>query len=66
MDGVHVALCEDYNTQDDIPQGSATINLYLAAGQTVQVENSFSQAVYGTDSFYGYQSWFSGFLVFAM
>ncbi len=48
------------------PQGVGTINLYLDAGQIVRVANYLSTIVHGTDSSGTMQSWFTGFLLFAL
>ncbi len=46
------------------PQGVATINLYLRAGQVAQVENYASSIVYGIDNG-AMHSWFTGFMLSA-
>ncbi len=66
VDGDCVVYREEDGSADNYsPQGSASINLYLAAGQVVQVENRGSTSVYGYGS-YGIESWFTGFLLYAV
>ncbi len=51
---------------DDKMQASATINLHLTVGQTVQVQNYGSSTVYGMHSSGFMYSWFTGFLFYAL
>ena len=48
------------------PTGITTINIELTAGQIVRVENDHSSVIYGTDSNGIIQSWFTGFLLYAL
>ena len=48
------------------PTGTVTINLELTAGQIVRVENNDSTLIYGTDANGIIQSWFTGFLMYAL
>ena len=54
VDGVRKAIVEESDFSWEIPQGLATVLLYLTAGQVVQVENIQSTTVYGTDTKFGY------------
>ena len=65
VDNVRVA-CVDVSYNNNVPQGTGTINLFLSAGQIVQIENAESSVVYGTDAVYGYFSYFTGFLLFVV
>ena len=60
----------DYHEADGsgslTPTSASTINLELAAGQVVRVENDQSNNVYGTDPSGTMQSWFTGFMMFAL
>ena len=47
------------------PGACVTINIQLTAGQVVSVENEHSTVLYGGGGG-GYNSWFSGFLLFAL
>ena len=51
---------------DGYPDGSATINIELTAGQIVRVENIISTVVYGTDPSGYLYSWFTGHLLYAL
>ena len=51
---------------DGYPDGSATINIELTAGQIVRVENIISTVVYGTDASGYLYSWFTGHLLYAL
>ncbi len=66
VDGARVAIGRDYTPCHVDQQGTATINLYLTAGQQVQVENSGSTYVFGTDSTSFLYSWFTGYLLYAV
>ena len=55
-----------YNTQDDGPNNAITINLQLTAGQIVKVQNSISTRIYGTRSEGDIESWFSGYMLYAL
>ena len=48
------------------PGGCDTINIQLTAGQIVTVENEHSTELYGLDGAGAYNSWFTGFLLFAL
>ena len=66
VDGQRVFVVEEYSLNvDPSPQGSATINLYLTAGQLVQVENSASTLLWGTNASGFLYSWITGFLFYA-
>ncbi len=65
VDGDRVAHVNEYDHDDTVVQGSATINLYLTTGQTVQVQNLVSNTVWGTDTSGFLYSWFTGFLLYA-
>ncbi len=66
VDGAARALGQEYaGNSDGAPQGTATINLYLTAGQEVQVQNSGSTQVWGTYNGF-YQTWITGFLIYAV
>ena len=66
VDGVRVARIVEFTfNSHGHPQSGGTINLYLAAGQKVQIENEASTVIYGRVT--GYQrSWFTGFLLHAV
>ncbi len=66
VNNLQVAYGDEYVPDYKYQQASATINLYLTAGQIVQVENYISTTIYGTDSNWGYRSWFTGFLLYAL
>ncbi len=65
VDGDRVGYIEDFDLDLSTQQGSGTINLYLTAGQAVQVENWASTTIYGTWSI-GYHSWFIGLLLYGV
>ena len=69
VDGDLVARCPEHTSVDPATQGITTINLYLTAGQfvqvQVQVQNRISTAVYGTGGNGYLRSWFTGFLLHA-
>ena len=46
--------------------GSMTINIELTAGQIVRVENEVSTVIYGTDSNGVIQSFFTGYMLYAL
>ena len=48
------------------PNGAATINLELTAGQIVRIENWGSSTIYGTNSNGLINSWFTGHLLYAL
>ncbi len=51
VDSVRVARVKELVANSSHgPQGSATINLHLTAGQEVQVMNAVSRTVHGTDT----------------
>ena len=58
----HEADCSGSQT----PTSAATINLQLTAGQIVRVENDQSDVLYGTDSNGIMQTWFTGFMIYAL
>lgn len=67
VDNKKVAYIYEYDPDNSYPTGVATINLYLTADQTVQVENIGSTTVYGGrryPSSLGYRSWSTVFLLF--
>ncbi len=54
------------DTGSSTPTGTMTINLELTAGQVVRVENDLSTLIYGTHSSGYLQSWFTGYMLFAL
>ena len=60
----------DYHEEDssgsETPTSAATINIQLTGGQIVRVENDQSDVLYGTDSAGIMQTWFTGFMIFAL
>ncbi len=67
VDGVRVGDVDEYaQSSNPNPQGSGTINLYLTAGQEVDVENLGATIGYGTNDVLGYRSWFTGFILFPL
>ncbi len=65
MDTVRVAYNDASDTDVIDTSGSATILLYLEAGQSVQIENQISSAIYGIQAEGFMSSWFSGSLVYS-
>ena len=60
----------DYHEQggsgSQIPTSAVTMNVQLATGQRVRVENMRSDNVYGTDPSGVMMSWFTGYMLFAL
>ena len=65
VDGVKVAFEYIYSPITCCPNGDATINLELSAGQTVSIENHLSTRLYGTGADGLMFSWFTGHLLYA-
>ena len=51
-------------SDDESPSNTITINLLLAAGQIVRVENRVSSLIYGTSGSGDINSWFTGYMLF--
>ncbi len=65
VDGERVAYVDKHLPNlDPSAQGSATVNLYLTAGQVVQLENVGVSVIYGASRGYA-MSWFTGFMLYA-
>ena len=62
-----VTMVKQINSTGDIqPASSSTINLELAAGQIVRIENAVSTVIYGTDAGGVIRSWFTRHLLYAL
>ena len=66
VDEVQYAEKDLYVGSDTHPSGSATINIVLAAGQIVRIQNYGSTLIYGTSESGAMYSWFTGHLLYAL
>ena len=66
VDDARFAFVKEYSPDNDFsPQGSATINMELTAGQIVWIENAVSTTIYGTNDGRLF-SWFTGHLLYTL